>query len=82
MFAKGQVRIDKVIGKVKENINELALGSEEVQNEITANEARVEAKKEELKVLEVTVSEQNSVLSKSKEVADKVKKNMEDLLGV
>ena len=82
MFAqKGSVRIDKVIGKVKANIDELALGSSEVQTEIESNEAKVEAKKEELKVLEEYITAKNDALSKVKEIADKVKKNLENLLG-
>ena len=77
---KGVTRIEKVVGSFQKHIEELALGVQEVQNEMSANDTKLDNAREVFEALEKNTRNKNGVLEDSKDQANKIKTNIEKLL--
>lgn len=77
---KGAERIEKVVGSFQKHISELALGVQEVQDEISGNDDTLNNARQVFEILEKNTRDKNSVLEDSKDQANKIKTNIEKLL--
>lgn len=77
---KGITRIEKVVGSFQKHIEELALGVQEVQDEISGNDSTLSNARTVFETLEKNTRDKNGVLEDSKDQANKIKTNIEKLL--
>jgi len=77
---KGKARIEKIVGSFQKHIDELALGVQEVQDEISGNEGTLTRARQVFEALETNTRDKNGVLEDSKDQANKIKTNIEALL--
>lgn len=77
---KGITRIEKVVGSFQKHIEELALGVQEVQDEISANDTTLDNARVVFESLEKNTRDKNGTLEDSKDQANKIKTNIEKLL--
>lgn len=78
---KGAERIQKVVGSFTKHIEELALGIEEVQGEMDANDTKLGNAREVFEALESNTRDKNGALEDNKSQANKIKTNIEKLLA-
>ena len=77
---KGAERIAKIVNSFQSHIAELALGIEEVQGEVDANNVSLDTARQVFETLEQNTRDKNGVLEDSKDQANKIKTNIEKLL--